>query len=173
MRPSAQVIDLPQPPFSGKSPRKPRNKDVRSREYLTPDEVDRLMLSAGRVGRHPHRDKTLILIAYRHALRVSELVSLRWDQMDLKQGQLHVVRLKGGIDSTHPLRGPELRALKRLQREYEEVPVCVRDRAQRAADDVCCEEDRFKGRGGRRVGFPRASAHAETRLRVLLGERRL
>ncbi len=122
MRPSANVIDLPQPPFSGKLPRKPRNKDVRSREYLTPDEVAQLMLAAGRVGRHPFRDKTLILIAYRHALRVSELVSLRWDQIDLKQGQLHAVRMKGGIDSTHPLRGPELRALKRLQREYEKSP---------------------------------------------------
>lgn len=122
MRPSANVIDLPQPPFSGKLPRKPRNKDVRSREYLTPDEVAQLMLASGRVGRHPFRDKTLILIAYRHALRVSELVSLRWDQIDLKQGQLHAVRMKGGIDSTHPLRGPELRALKRLQREYEKSP---------------------------------------------------
>ena len=122
MRATANVIDLPQPPFSGKLPRKPRNKDVRSREYLTPDEVAQLMLAAGRVGRHPFRDKTLILIAYRHALRVSELVSLRWDQIDLKQGQLHAVRMKGGIDSTHPLRGPELRALKRLQREYEKSP---------------------------------------------------
>ena len=122
MRPSANVIDLPQPPFSGKLPRKPRNKDVRSREYLTPDEVAQPMLASGRVGRHPFRDKTLILIAYRHALRVSELVSLRWDQIDLKQGQLHAVRMKGGIDSTHPLRGPELRALKRLQREYEKSP---------------------------------------------------
>ena len=87
------------------------------------------MLAAGKVGCHPFRDKTLILIAYRHAPRVFELVSLRWDQIDLKQGQLHVVRLKGGINSTHPLRGPELRALKRLQREYEKFPLCVRHRA--------------------------------------------
>jgi integrase len=116
MRPIAQVIDLLQQPFSGKLPRKPRNTDVRSREYLAPDEVEQLMHSAGRVGRHPFRDKTLILIAYRHALRVSELVSLRWDQIDLKQGQLHVVRVKGGINSTHPIRGPELRALNPTSR---------------------------------------------------------
>ncbi len=122
MRPAAQVIELSQPSFSGKLPRKPRNRDVRSREYLTPDEVEQLIHGAGTVGRHPSRDKTLILIAYRHALRVSELVSLRWDQVDLKQGQLHVVRMKGGINSTHPLRGPELRALKRLWREYEKSP---------------------------------------------------
>lgn len=83
MRSAAQLIELPQASFSGKMPRKPLNKDVRSREYLTPDEVEKLMAAAGRVGRHAVRDRTLILIGYRHALRVSELVALRWDQVDL------------------------------------------------------------------------------------------
>ena len=59
---------------------------LRGREYLTPDEVERLMTAARTVGRHGHRDATLILIAYRHGLRVSELVGLRWDQLDLKTG---------------------------------------------------------------------------------------
>jgi type 1 fimbriae regulatory protein FimE len=59
---------------------------------------------------------------YRHALRVSELVALRWDQIDLGQGLLHVVRRKNGVDSTHPLRGPEIRALRRLQRDYPDTP---------------------------------------------------
>jgi type 1 fimbriae regulatory protein FimE len=76
------------------------------------------MSAAGRIGRHGHRDATLILIAFRHGLRVSELVSLRWDQIDLEQGLLHVSRLKNGVPSTHPLRGPEIRALRRLRREY-------------------------------------------------------
>jgi len=122
MRATATIIDLPQASFSGKLPRKRRNKDVRSREYLTPDEIDRLMNAAGKVGRHGFRDKTLILIGYRHGLRVSELVSLRWEHVDFKQGLLHVVRLKHGVDSTHPIRGPEIRALKRLSREYEQSP---------------------------------------------------
>lgn len=60
----------------------------------------------------------MILLAYRHAFRVSELVSLRWDQVDLAQGRLHVRRRKNGNPSTHPLHGPELRALRRLQRDY-------------------------------------------------------
>jgi type 1 fimbriae regulatory protein FimB/type 1 fimbriae regulatory protein FimE len=103
-------------------PRRRKNTEVRSREYLTPDEVERLMDAAGKIGRHRHRDRTLVLIAYRHALRVSELVALRWDQVDLKQGLLHVNRAKNGSSSTHPLRGPEIRALRRLQRDYPETP---------------------------------------------------
>ena len=100
-------------------PRRVSNKTLRSREHLTPAEVEKLMTAAGRLGRHGHRDATLILIAYRHALRVGELVSLRWDQVDFTQGLLHVARLKNGSPSTHPLRGPEIRALRRLKREGE------------------------------------------------------
>jgi type 1 fimbriae regulatory protein FimB len=98
-------------------PKRQRNADVRSREHLTPDEVERLMAAAGKVGRHGHRDATLLMIAYRHGLRVSELTALRWDQIDMKAGLLHVRRMKNGTPSTHPLRGPEIRALRRLRRE--------------------------------------------------------
>ena len=76
------------------------------------------MIAAREIGRHGHRDSTLILLAYRHGLRVSELVSLRWEQVDLSQGLLHVTRSKNGTPATHPIRGPELRALRRLQRDY-------------------------------------------------------
>lgn len=105
-------------------PRRRKNSELRTREYLTPDEVERLMNAARRTGRHGHRDATLILIliAYRHGLRVSELVALRWDQLDVKAGTLHVARLKNGRPSVHPIRGPELRALRRLQREYRTTP---------------------------------------------------
>jgi type 1 fimbriae regulatory protein FimE len=103
-------------------PLRRRNSEVRSREHLTLDEVERLIDATGKTGRHRHRDRTLILIAFRHALRVSELVSLRWDQVDLKQGLLHVNRVKNGSPSTHPLRGSEIRALRRLLRDYPETP---------------------------------------------------
>ena len=99
-------------------PRRVPNAAVRSREYLTSNEIEALMAAAKRSGRHGQRDATVILIAYRHGLRVSELVALRWDQIDLKQGTLHVNRLKNGSESVHPLRGPELRALRRAQRDY-------------------------------------------------------
>ena len=102
--------------------RKPRNRDRRTREYLTEQEVEVLMRAAGRTGRHGHRDRTMILIAYRHGLRVSEPVALRWEQVDLGERFLHVNRMKRGTASTHPLCGPELPALRRLRRDDPEVP---------------------------------------------------
>jgi type 1 fimbriae regulatory protein FimB/type 1 fimbriae regulatory protein FimE len=81
--------------------------------------VDKLMKAAGAIGRHGHRDSRLLFVAYRHGLRVSEVTSLRWDQVDMKQGLMHVNRVKNGLPSTHPIRGPELRALRRLKKEYE------------------------------------------------------
>ena len=118
----AEILSFPQTSKTGKLPKRPENKDIRVREYLTEQEVNMLMNSAKKTGRHGHRDATLILLAYRHGLRVSELVSLRWDQVDLKQGLLHVNRVKSGTASTHPIRGPEIRALRRLQREYPDTP---------------------------------------------------
>lgn len=103
-------------------PRRVPNAERRSREHLLAAEVDALMKAAGSIGRHGVRDGALILICYRHGLRVSELVGLRWDQVDLKQGALHVNRAKGGTTSTHPLRGPELRALRAVRRAYPDSP---------------------------------------------------
>ena len=121
----AEVLSFPQTSKTGKLPKRLKNKDVRTREYLTEQEVEMLMDSAKKTGRHRHRDATLILLAYRHGLRVTELVSLRWDQIDLKQGLLHVNRIKNGTASTHPIRGPEIRALRKLQREYPDTPYVV------------------------------------------------
>ena len=96
-------------------PKRHKHTDVRSREYLTAAEVDRLCKAARRVGRHGLRNATMILLAYRHGLRVSELITLRWDQLDLDQGFFHVRRLKRGVRSTHPLTAGEIRALRRLK----------------------------------------------------------
>ena len=103
-------------------PARRKNSDSRSREYLTSDEVDRLIVAAKGLGRHGHRDMTMIIMMFRHGLRVSELVTLRWDMIDMKQGIMHVSRLKNGVSSTHPLRGPELRALRKLRRDYPDTP---------------------------------------------------
>jgi site-specific recombinase XerD len=100
------------------APRRPPNSELRTREHLTEAEVERLMRAAGK-NRWGHRDTTMILVAYRHGLRASELVDLRWDQVDFKMATLHVRRVKQGTPSTHPVVGDELRALRRLQREQE------------------------------------------------------
>jgi integrase len=97
-------------------PRRPKNAELRQREYLTSTEVDQL-LAAAKNNRHGHRDATMILIAYRHGLRASEVCDLRWSQVDLDQARLHVRRVKRGTPSVHPLQGDELRALRRLKRE--------------------------------------------------------
>jgi len=113
-----------QKPVNGKviPPTRKTNAAIRSREYLTPREVESLLTAARSSGRHGQRDATLLLLMYRHGLRVSEAVSLRWDMIDFKAGTLHVARLKNGVDSVHPLRGPELRALRQLQRDWPDSP---------------------------------------------------
>ncbi len=103
-------------------PIRKKNRELRPREYLTGSEIELLMKAAKKVGRHFHRDSTLILVAFRHALRVSEITTLRWDAIDFNTGLIHITRLKGGIDSTHPLSGVETRALRRLRRENSGSP---------------------------------------------------
>jgi type 1 fimbriae regulatory protein FimB/type 1 fimbriae regulatory protein FimE len=101
---------------------RPKNTTVRSREFLAHDEVEALMKAAGNTGRHQHRDRTLILTIFRHGLRVSEAVDLKWDQIGFKAGSIHVNRLKNGKPATHYLEGDEMRALRRLRREYPHSP---------------------------------------------------
>jgi integrase len=97
-------------------PRRPPNSELRSREYLTPTEVDQLM-TAAKGNRHGHRDATMLLVCYRHGFRAAEICDLRWSQVDLDQARIHVKRVKKGTPSVHPLQGDELRALRRLKRE--------------------------------------------------------
>lgn len=100
-------------------PRKRPNSERRGREFLTEDEVERLIRAAKKhCCRHPERDSALILLMYRHGLRVSEAVALTWDQIDLEQGVLHVRRVKRGSPSTHPLTAKELTALRKVQTNY-------------------------------------------------------
>ncbi|NJO98868.1 MAG: tyrosine-type recombinase/integrase [Pleurocapsa sp. CRU_1_2] len=88
------------------------------REYLRPLEVEELMKAARHVGRHGLRDATIILLMFRHGLRSAELVALKWSSVDLKDGYLAIHRVKHGHDSVHPLRSPELRALRQLILNY-------------------------------------------------------
>lgn len=110
LKKSAKVVAGP--------PAKLTNLEKRSREYLSVSEVNKLIKTAKSLGRHGERDSLIILVMYRHALRVGELVDLRWDQMDLNRGRMHVNRLKNGEASVHYLEGDEIRALRKLRRDY-------------------------------------------------------
>src|ERR1700734_4453066 len=99
-------------------PTRPANAELRTREYLTPAEVEKLAKEA-RHGRYGHRDATLILIAFRHGLRAQEICDLEWSQVEFgRSACLHVRRVKNGKPSVHPLRGDEVRALRELRRQF-------------------------------------------------------
>jgi integrase len=102
-------------------PRRAKNAELRTREHLTPGEVETL-IEAATGNRHGHRDATMVLLTYRHGLRAAEVCDLRWDQIDFGGAVLHVRRVKNGTPSTHPVQGDELRALRRLKRESPSSP---------------------------------------------------
>ena len=99
------MTDTSPTPVNRTLPTRLPNSAYRVREYLTEKEVDRLIEAARKRGRNGPRDAAAILLAYRHGLRAAELCALRWAQVDLNHGRLHVIRAKSGIESVHPLHG--------------------------------------------------------------------
>src|SRR5215831_10311423 len=79
-------------------------------KFLTEAQVEALAKAAAN-----HRDRTMIMVAYRHGLRVTELVSLQWHQIDLNAATMRIYRAKHGRDATHPIPGSELRELRPLR----------------------------------------------------------
>jgi type 1 fimbriae regulatory protein FimB/type 1 fimbriae regulatory protein FimE len=133
-------------------PARPPNAELRTREYLTPVEVEKLMKEA-RQGRYGHRDATLILTAFRHGLRASEICDLEWSQVEFgRSASLHVRRVKNGKPSVHPLRGEEIRALRELRRQFPESGfVFATERGGPFTTDAV---NRHLKRIGERAGFP-------------------
>jgi site-specific recombinase XerD len=166
------------------TPRRRPNAELRTREHLTEREVERL-LEAAKQNRHGHRDSTMVLMAYRHGLRASELCDLRWDQLDFTRAVLHVRRVKQGTPATHPLTGLEMRALRKLQRESETSPfVFVSERGapfstagfarllERAADTAGLEIKAHPHMLRHACGFKLANDGVDTRaLQAYLGHK--
>jgi integrase len=94
------------------------NADYRKREHMTPGEVEKL-IEAAKSNRYGLRDATMLLVAYRHGFRASEVCDLEWSAIDFSSAEMHIRRAKNGKPATHPIRGDELRALRKLQREQE------------------------------------------------------
>jgi type 1 fimbriae regulatory protein FimB/type 1 fimbriae regulatory protein FimE len=109
-------------------PKRRKNAELRTREYLTETEMERL-IKAARGNRYGLRDATMVLMAYWHGLRATELVDLRWEQVELgRNAALHVRRIKQGAPSVHPLQGDEMRALRELRRSTDSPFVFTSER---------------------------------------------
>jgi integrase len=90
---------------------------VAERKHLTPEEAGRLIAAAGKRGRYSFRDMVLVRLTYRHGMRASEAVNLRWSALDLDTGVIHVARVKGSNASTHTMDRDELRDLRKLKKD--------------------------------------------------------
>jgi integrase len=152
-----------------RTPTRPRNRDLRPREYLTPSEVETLIRIA-RKGRHGHRDATLILVAYRHGLRAIELCDLEWSQVEFdRTATLHVRWAKNGKPAVHPIRGDELRALRELQRQTRGR---LRNRTWHPIHHRCRQSPGQAHRPARQLSLQDPRSHAAARLRLRPSEPR-
>lgn len=150
--PPARTLKTAQSP---KPPRRLPNAIRRPREHLTEAEVKRLVTAAGSAGRYPWRDAALVTVMFRHALRVGEVVALRWDMVDLSAALLHVRRAKNGTPSTHPMHGPTLRLLRAWKRQQEDrfaAPAYVFT-SERGAPLTAAAVRRIVARAGVEAGF--------------------
>ena len=84
---------------------------MNDRKHLVSAEVEKL-IAATKGSRNEARDRCLLLLMFRHGLRVSEACGLQLSQVDIESRVLHVERLKKGLSTTHPLRPDEIRAIK-------------------------------------------------------------
>ncbi len=95
--------------------------DSHAKNFLTEFEMKKF-LAAAHKGRHGARDFCLMLVAYRHGMRVSELVDVRLKDVDLETARIFVRRVKGSLSTHQPVEGDELRALRAWLRKREAHP---------------------------------------------------
>lgn len=133
------------------------NKALRPRgEHLTLDEVNRLIDAARGLGRHGHRDATMLLTAFRHGLRVKELVEIRWGQIDFRAKRMLVNRAKNGTPSIQPIHPDELKALRKLKRAGADSDAFVFVTEREGDDDMPMSTDNVRKlvqRAGREAGL--------------------
>jgi integrase len=153
-------------------PSRTTNASYRKREHLTPAEVEKL-IEAAKGNRYGHRDATMILLAFRHGLRASELCDLEWSQVDWNAATLHVRRAKNGKPATHPIRGDEMRVLRQLQRDQDPKSAFVfaSERGTPFTPDAINRLVKRLGDGSKLLGFsasrlPASLPHAASLVRL-------
>jgi site-specific recombinase XerD len=95
--------------------------DSHSKNFLTENEI-KGFLAAARKSRHSVRDFCLMLLAYPHGMRVSELIDVRLKDVDLETARIFVRRVKGSLSTHQPIEGDELRAIRAWLRERADYP---------------------------------------------------
>jgi integrase len=139
---------------NGELPHVDRQLSPKDRDYLRPDEVNRLIIAAGKRGRNPVRDVVLIRLLYRHGLRCAEARLARWSQFDLDgvgTKTFHVKRIKGSEDSTHTLDRDEVAGLRKLREITDSPYVFVSERGGPMSADMVA---RVAAEAGEVAGLP-------------------
>ena len=145
---------------------------MNDRKHLVSAEFEKLMV-ATKGSRNKARDRCLLLLMFRHGLRVSEACSLELSQVDTESRVIHVARLKNGLSTTHPLRGDEIRSIKawlkeraRMRPDGESFFYKRTAFAFEQKDGIVCDQYLWQ----KSKACPaRSSAHAPPRLRFCFG----
>lgn len=96
-----------------KSQKKDTTNDYeRAKDFLSDVEI-KLLLETSKKTRYPKRNYLLLLMIYRHGLRVSEAITIKKSDLNIKESRIWISRLKNGLSTEHPISGDELRAIKR------------------------------------------------------------
>jgi len=108
------------------------NHELRGRRHLIPAEIEQICQTLRHSSRYPDRDECMVLVAFHHGLRVSELTNLKWQHIDLKTHQMAIKRVKAGIDTQHPISDKReillLRRLHKAQRQARTAFVFLTER---------------------------------------------
>jgi integrase len=162
------ALRLVEPRHENRSvPVRPPNAALRTREYLTAKEVEKLIATARSRARYGLRDATLILVAFRHGLRASEICDLEWSQVEWgRNATLHVRRAKNGKPAAHPIHGDELRALREFHRQYPDSGYVFTTERGGPFHAGCRQSAHQADRRARRISLHGPLPHAQARLRL-------
>ena len=142
------------------------NEECRPREWMYDQEVTKLWKAAAKLGTFGHRNSTMILMGYRHGFRVTELINLEWELINLDEKSLFVKRLKDSKDSQHTLERDEVAALKKLTPERERSGyVFLSERGGPLSRRTFCHVMTEAGIAAG-MTFPGSSSHAAPLVRV-------